>query len=442
MYKKGVLTGILLFGLFFGAGNLIFPPTIGVLSGEQFIPAISGFVVSAVGFAIFTTVVGLITGKSYDALISKLVHPTFSKLFLLLLYLSIGPLFSIPRTAATSFSIGVEPILQADQKSIGLLIFSVVYFVLTYWLSVTPTKLLDRVGKILTPLFAGMIILVIVLGLLKLPNMAMNVTATTYQTTSSAFGAGLLEGYNTLDALAAVAFGVVAMNTLVTFGFKSRKEYKQTVFVSAISISVLFSVLYIGLALLGNHFTMPDNFKGNIGTYILSEMTQRVFGQPGQLFLAVMVIVTCMTTTVGLVVSISEFFNKLYSKLSYQFYVRLFSVLGVVVANFGLDAIIKFAVPVLLLLYPITIVIATIVFLHQLVSLSKVGVRLTMVIVTVIALMQAVSDVFGVESIKSLLNVLPFNDVSMPWILPTLVGLVLAFILPYGKLQKLDVQGE
>lgn len=438
MIKKGVLTGILLFGLFFGAGNLIFPPTIGVLSGEQFIPAIIGFVVSAVGFAIFTTVVGLITGKGYDELIATLIHPIFSKIYLLLLYLSIGPLFSIPRTAATSFSIGVEPVLQETQKSLGLLIFSILYFALTYWLSVTPNKLLDRVGKILTPLFAGMIVLVIVLGVLQLPNIPMNVTSADYQTVSSAFGAGLLEGYNTLDALAAVAFGVVAMNTLKTFGFNSKKEYKQTVFVSAVSISVLFSVLYVGLALLGNRFNVPESFKGNIGTYILSAMTQRVFGQPGQLFLAVMVIVTCMTTTVGLVVSISEFFNKLYPKISYTFYVRLFSVLGIIVANFGLSAIIKFAVPVLLLLYPITITIATIVLLHQLVPLSQVGIRLVMTIVTIVALMQSVSDVFGIESVTALLKALPFYDVSMPWIVPTVIGIILSLVLPQNKISKLN----
>lgn len=442
MIKKGALTGLLLFGMFFGAGNLIFPITMGALSGEQFTPAVIGFVVSAVGIAAFTVVVALITGKSYEEMTATLVNKKFAIIFLLALYLSIGPLFSIPRTAATSFSIGVEPLLADSQKSIVLLVFSILYFCATYYLSITPNNLLDRVGKILTPVFAGMIILVVVLGLLQLPNVPMNVATTAYNSVGSAFGSGMLEGYNTLDALAAVAFSVIAMNTLSTFGFSSKKEYRQTIIVSALSIVVLFTLLYVGLALLGNHFTLPSNFDGNIGTYVLSQMTQRVFGGPAQLFLAVMVIITCMTTTVGLVVSISEFFVKLLPKFTYSFYVRLFCVLGIIVSNFGLTAIIQFAIPVLLLLYPITLTLDIIFCLHQVKDLSKLGIRLMVGVVTVIGLMQALSNFSELAVIKSLLVGLPLNDFGMPWVVPALLGMVLALILPQQRIAKMEHKGE
>lgn len=442
MFKKGALTGVLLFGMFFGAGNLIFPITMGALSGNQFTPAVIGFVVSAVGIAAFTVVVALITGRSYEELTTILVSKKFAVIFLLALYLSIGPLFSIPRTAATSFSVGIEPLLESSQKTIALLVFSVLYFIATYFLSIKPNQLMDRVGKVLTPLFAGMIVLVVVLGLLQLPNAAMNTATTEYSTIGSAFGSGLLEGYNTLDALAAVAFSVIAMNTLSTFGFSSKKEYKKIVYISAMSIVILFTLLYIGLALLGNHFTLPHGFEGNIGTYILSQMTQRVFGQPAQLFLAVMVIVTCMTTTVGLVVSISKFFEQLFPKFNYAFYVRVFCVLGIVVANFGLSAIIQFAIPVLLLLYPITLTLDIIFCLHQVKDLSKLGVRLTVGVVTVIGLMQAISNFSQLAFIKSLLAGMPLNDFGMPWVAPALIGMLLAIILPQQKIAKMEQKGE
>lgn len=435
MIKKGILTGTLLFGLFFGAGNLIFPVTLGVLSGEQFFPAISGFVISAVGIAVFTLIVGLMTGKTYQELIERLVHKKFAVLYLIALYLTIGPLFAIPRTAATSFSIGVEPVLNDGQKSISLLIFTILYFIATYMLSVTPNNLLDRVGKILTPLFAGMIVLVVVLGVLQLPNMAMNNATIEYSSMSNAFGSGVLEGYNTLDALAAVAFSVIAMNTLSTFGFSSKKEYRQTIIVSAISIVVLFSLLYIGLAMLGNQFKLPTDFKGNSGTYILATMTQSVFGQPAQIFLAVMVIITCMTTTVGLVVSISEFFKQFFPKIAYKSYVRVFCILGVMISNFGLSTIIQFAIPVLLLLYPITIVLALIICLNQLMPVSQFGSRLTVGVVTVISLIQALG-------IKDVLTFLPLNNLSMPWVMPAIIGVLLMIVLPQQKIAKIEHKGD
>lgn len=435
MIRKGVLTGTLLFGLFFGAGNLIFPVTLGVLSGENFLPAVTGFVISAVGIAVFTLVVGLMTGQHYQQLVERLIHKKFAVLYLLSLYLTVGPLFAIPRTAATSFSIGIEPVLNDDQKVISLLIFTILYFLATYMLSVKPNNLLDRVGKILTPIFAGMIVLVVVLGVFQLPNIAMNNATTEYSSLSSAFGAGVLEGYNTLDALAAVAFSVIAMNTLSTFGFSSKKEYRQTIVVSAISIVFLFSLLYVGLAILGNHFEMPSDFKGNSGTYILSIMTQRVFGAPAQLFLAVMVIITCMTTTVGLVVSISEFFKQFFPKISYKSYVRVFCVLGMIISNFGLSTIIQFAIPVLLLLYPVTIVLAVIICLNQLIPLSQLGSRLTVGVVTVISLIQALG-------LKDILTFLPLNSLSMPWAIPAVIGLLLTVMLPQQKIAKMEYKGE
>ncbi|MBS4769792.1 branched-chain amino acid transport system II carrier protein [Carnobacteriaceae bacterium zg-ZUI240] len=442
MFKKGLLTGVLLFGLFFGAGNLIFPPNIGVLSGDYFIYAISGFIVSAVGLATFTLIVSLFTGKGYQELMSDLIHPKFALVYLVALYLTIGPLFAIPRTATTSFSIGIEPVLANEYKGIGLSVFAIIYFAFTYWLAVSPTKLLDRIGKVLTPLFAGMIVLIIILGLQQLPHLPMNVASIDYSGAGKAFGSGVLEGYNTLDALAAVAFSVVAMDTLKTFEFKTQKDYKRTILFAGVSVASLFSVLYVGLALLGNYFKLPDTFKGNVGTYILSEMTQRVFGPSAQVFLAVMVIVTCLTTTVGLVVSISKFFNTIYTKFTYITYVRLFCLLGFIISNFGLDTIISLAVPVLLVLYPITIVIALLVCLHQLVTLSKVGIRLTMGIVTILSFLQVLSTINGFHYFKTVISLIPYHDIGVPWLLPAVVGVALAIILPYQKITKFKNNAE
>ena len=154
MAKKGALTGLLLFGIFFGAGNLIFPPSLGALSGEHFLPAIAGFVFSGVGIAVLTLIIGTLNPKGYIYEISTKIAPWFATLYLSVLYLSIGPFFAIPRTATTAYEVGISPLLSDANKGLGLIVFTVLYFAAAYLISLNPSKILDRIGRILTPVFA------------------------------------------------------------------------------------------------------------------------------------------------------------------------------------------------------------------------------------------------------------------------------------------------
>ena len=167
MAKKGALTGLLLFGIFFGAGNLIFPPSLGALSGEHFLPAIAGFVFSGVGIAVLTLIIGTLNPKGYIYEISTKIAPWFATLYLSVLYLSIGPFFAIPRTATTAYEVGINPLLSDANKGLGLIVFTVLYFAAAYLISLNPSKILDRIGRILTPVFAILIVILVVLGAFK-----------------------------------------------------------------------------------------------------------------------------------------------------------------------------------------------------------------------------------------------------------------------------------
>lgn len=396
MAKKGALTGLLLFGIFFGAGNLIFPPSLGALSGEHFLPAIAGFVFSGVGIAVLTLIIGTLNPKGYIHEISKKISPWFATLYLAVLYLSIGPFFAIPRTATTAYEVGISPLLSEANKGLGLIIFTVLYFAAAYLISLNPSKILDRIGRVLTPVFALLIVILVVLGAFKYGGTSPQAASEAYQ--SSAFGTGFLEGYNTLDALASVAF----------------------------------SALYIGLGFLGNHFPVPaEAMKGGTpGVYILSQATQEIFGSTAQLFLAVMVTVTCFTTTVGLIVSTAEFFNSRFPQISYKAYATAFTLIGFAIANLGLDAIIKYSVPVLVILYPITIAIVMIVIVNKFVALSKPGMQLTIGLVTAIALASVLGSSFKIEFLANLVNALPFAAASLPWLVPAIIGILLSLVLP------------
>ena len=425
MLKKGGLTALLLFGIFFGAGNLTFPPQLGFESGGHFWPAIAGFVLSGVGIAILTLVIGTLNPKGYIHEISQKISPKFALVYLAVLYLSIGPFFAIPRTAAAAFSIGFSPLIGSGHTNLWLLAFTVIYFALALWIA------MNSIGRILTPVFAIMIVIVIVAGALKYGGHSPQLASQAYQ--ASAFGKGFLEGYNTLDALASVAFSVVAVATLNQLGFKSKKEYISTIWVVGFVVTLLFGALYLGLAFLGNHFPLqvvglPKD--ANIGASVLSQATQAIFGPAAQIFLAIMVTVTCFTTTAGLIVATGEFFHKAFPKVSYKTYAIIFTLIGFALANLGLNNIIAFSVPVLLILYPITITIVMIVIANKFVALSKPGMQVTVAVVTLIALLSVLGSQFKLAGLNALINLLPLSGASLPWLIPAILCILLSLVLP------------
>lgn len=431
MLKKGSLTGLLLFGIFFGAGNLIFPPALGAQSGEHFWPAIAGFVLSGVGIAILTLIIGTLNPKGYVYEISRKIAPWFATAYLVALYLSIGPFFAIPRTATTAFEVGIAPMLPTGATGIGLVVFTVIYFALAYVIALNPSKILDSIGRILTPIFAILIVVLVILGAIKYGGQAPQAATEAYA--NAAFGQGFLEGYNTLDALASVAFSVIAVTTLNQLGFASKKEYVSTIWLVGIVVAIGFSVLYVGLGFLGNHFPIPADVMAsdtNKGVYVLSQATQAIFGSGAQIFLAAMVTVTCFTTTAGLIVSTGEFFHNTFPQVSYKTYATIFTLIGFAIANLGLSTIIQYSVPVLMILYPITIAIVMIVIVNKFVALSKPGMQLTIGVVTLIALADVLGGQFKVEAVVNLIKVLPFAAQSLPWLAPAVLGIILSLILP------------
>lgn len=430
MVRKGFLTGLLLFGIFFGAGNLIFPPALGVESGREFWPAILGFCLSGVGLAIVTLLVGTLTNGGFKKEMDQKFSPWFSLGFLILLYLSIGPLFAIPRTATVSFEVGLSPIV--GNSPIALFIFTFMFFLVAYLLAIKPNNILNSVGKILTPIFALLILLLVVIGALKFGQLDSSLASDNYA--KNAFGTGVLAGYNTLDALASVAFCLVATETLKQFGFKSKKEYLSTIWVVGLVTSLAFSILYLGLAFLGNKFEIPADILANPnvnkGAYVLAQSSYQLFGSFGRLFLSLMVILTCFTTTVGLIVSVSEFFDQNLSFGHYKFYATVFTLVGFGIANLGLNAVIAFSVPVLTLLYPIVIVVVLIILLNKWVALSKKGMSLTIALVTIVSVLEVLSGLIALPVLTNLVTGLPFHAISMSWLLPTIIGLSLAMLLP------------
>ena len=435
MIKKGALTGLLLFGMFFGAGNLIFPPSLGALSGAQFWPAISGFVLSGVGIAMLTLIIGALNPKGYAYEISYKIAPWFATAYLVMLYLSIGPFFAIPRTATVAYEVGIAPMLPSNISAVGLAVFTLIYFIAAFLIALNPSKILNSIGRILTPIFALLIVILVVLSAIKYG--ATDIQPAMADYAKSAFGTGFIEGYNTLDALASVAFSVVVVHTLNQLGFRNKQEYVTTVWVVGLVVALGFSLLYVGLAFLGNHFPVPsevmNNSQINKGVYILSQATQAIFGNSAQLFLAVMVAVTCFTTTAGLIVSSGEFFHARFPAFSYKTYAIIFTLIGLAVANLGLDVIIRYSIPVLQILYPLTIVIVMLVIINKFFALSKIGMQSTVAVTALIALADVLSPLLQLTELSNLIQTLPLAHLSLPWLVPSCLGIGISLILPHRQ---------
>ena len=353
MFKHGLQIGLLLFGMFFGAGNLIFPPSLGFMSGGMFAPAILGFLLSGIGMPVIALIIGTFNPGSYRAEMNRKISPLFSLLLLSLIYLSIGPLMAIPRTAATSFSIGVLPI--TGDGALPLAIFTILYFAFAWWLAITPTKLLARLGKVLTPMFAVLIVVLMITGLFAYTSTSLPAPLGKYS--ASAFGTGFIEGYNTMDALAGLAFGIVVVGVVRDLGVSDPADVARGTILSGVGSGLIMAVVYALVTVVGaqSRGAFAPSSNGGIA---FAQIARMYLGDAGLVVLAVTVTVACLKTAVGLVTSCSQTFVGMFGgRVTYRGWAVVFTLVSFALANGGLDALIAWSLPVLSVMYPLAIVL-------------------------------------------------------------------------------------
>lgn len=417
--RKDTLTiGLMLFALFFGAGNLIFPPFLGQEAGANFWPAMLGFVVTGVGLPLLTVVV-ISMAKDGIQEIGSRVHPLFAVVFSAAVYLSIGPFFGIPRSANVAFEMSVKPFLaESGSHSMMLMIFTVVFFALVYWVCLNPSKMVERIGSILTPVLLAAIVLLVVASIFKLDG---SFGAVSEKYTATPFVTGFLEGYLTMDTIAALAFGIIVISAVQQKKQLERSQVVRETLKAGLIAGIGLTFVYVTVGMLGAKMASVGTFD-NGGT-ILTEAAKLVFGTPGMLLLGLIVTLACFTTAVGLVAATSQFFAKMMPKVSYKTFTLAITVISLLIANLGLNQIISISVPVLIVLYPITIVLVVLSFLDRFFNGSRgvyIGAVFTAGMVSVIDGLKS----FGIESevLASTLKSLPLYAEGLGWLLPALIG--------------------
>ncbi len=428
-----LLVAATLFGMFFGAGNLIFPVHLGQLAGRNLLPAIAGFIITAVGIPILgVAAIGNTHSDGLQALSAK-VGKRYSYFFTCLLYLTIGPCFAIPRCATTSFTTGIEPLLGSQiSGKMALLVFSAIFFALVLFFSLKPGNITLWIGKLINPLFLFFLAILILSALLH-PGIAVSEAQPDAAYETGAMFHALSEGYGTMDAIAGLAFGIVVVNVIRQMGVTDDTAVAGEVLHSGILAGILMAVIYMLTILMGAQslglFAVSEN-----GGIALSQISSHYLGRAGLLILAVTITFACLKTSIGLVTSCSETFVQMFpDKLSYRTWAVIFTLFSFTISNMGLSTIIRYSVPVLMLIYPPAIALILLAmfgkhFHHD----QKVYVW-----VTAFTWAASLFDFFKTlpEQVQILFhldkavafaqNFLPFFDLNLGWIIPAVVGLVI-----------------
>lgn len=423
--KDLLLVSLMLFSLFFGAGNLIFPPFLGQSAGNKTWVAMAGFLITAVGFPILGVVAVAKSNGLYN--LAKKVNPIFALIFTTLIYLSIGPGLGIPRAGSLPFEMAVAPYLpQGMSRTLALFLFTLVFFAVAYWLSLSPSKLVDRMGKVLTPTLLFLIAIIFISSLFS-PLGSYGNTATEY--VANPFLKGFLEGYLTMDTIAALNFGIVISLTIKSRGIKDENSVISSSIKAGLMAGLLLIVIYSMLAHLG---ATSGNLYGSTsnGAETLTNVMSHIFGAPGLVLLAVVFTLACLTTSVGLITSCSQYFGSLTSRISYKNWVRILVLSSMSLANMGLNKILSISVPILNGIYPIAIMLIVLGILNKYFKDNSTIYKLTILFTGVVSFLDALSQLgLNIDFLNKLLYKLPLYSQGLCWLVPALIGLLLGVIL-------------
>lgn len=441
--KEYIYVASMLFGLFFGAGNLIFPIHLGQLAGSHIWIAVAGLLITAVGMPLMSVAaLGISRSDGLFALSGKVARP-YAYFFTCLLYLTIGPFFAIPRCATTSFTVGLEQVLPEGHARLFLLLFTLLFFVAALLFSLFPGKILTWVGKILNPCFLVFLGILVTVALVR-PAAAIGEVAPQGDYAAQPFFAGFLEGYNTMDVLAGLAFGIVVVQVIRGLGVENEDAVAGTTVRAGVFSCLLMGLIYVAVALVGVQSRGVFETSEN-GGIAFAQIARHYLGYPGLIVLAATVTLACLKTAVGLITSCAETFKTMFPKgPSYRVWAIVFSTVSFLFANFGLSTIIEFSIPVLMFLYPLAITLAVLALFGRFFGHD----RAMYVSVTAFTLVAAVYDLLrtlpeGLRTachldgfLKAVGTVLPLSGLGLGWVCPALLGAVVGLIVHFVRKPK------
>lgn len=443
-FNQTLLVGSLLFGLYFGAGNLIFPIELGQNSGTNLYKVVLGFIISGVGLPILGVVASAISKNDSLFEMGKTVNNKFAYFFTTALYLTIGPFFAIPRTSTVAFEVGIAPNISEDKIKLFLFIFSLIFFLAVLAFALKPGKVMDNIGKILTPTFLILLSVLVIFAIIKpMGDLAKNQPTKIYQ--KNPLFTGILDGYNTMDALASLAFAIIIISSIRKLGVKDSNQIAKETLKSGVICLIAMSTVYISLSFMSSS-SVNIMKLGNNGGRILSNISFYYLGNFGKILLAAIVIVACLKTAIGLIIACSEIFIQMYpNTLSYKAYAVVFTLISFLIANLGLQKIISLSIPVLMYLYPLAIVLIFLSLAYPIIGKNKRIFSLTILFTAIFSIFDLLKalpkNISSTNSISRIVdfakNYLPAFELGFGWLIPAIFGIILGLLISIIKKEKI-----
>ncbi|MDV4150002.1 branched-chain amino acid transport system II carrier protein [Clostridium sp. AL.422] len=405
--KDSIIVGFALFSMFFGAGNLIFPAYLGNTIGDQYILGIIGFILTGVGLPLLA-ILACAKGDGTFKSISRKIGPKFSVILTAILFIAIGPMLAIPRTAATTFELAINPFFQGISPFVAM----AVYFLINLFFVLSKTSIIDSIGKYLTPALMVLLFVLIAKGLF-MPIGTINET-----NAINVFPNSLLEGYQTMDAIAALLFAGMITTSLKSKGYKG-KEMPTMILKSSLIAVIGLAFVYGGLTYIGAQTVgLASSEIGKTGLLIL--ISKNILGNIGPTLIGIAMGLACLTTSIGLITAGANFFEKTSNgKLSFKLNAIIISIISLGIATLGVDNIVVLSVPILNVLYPVSITLIATTLLSKYIKNIK-AIRAGVYTSLVFGIL------FAIPGIN--LNFIPLADMGFGWVIPTLIAIICGYI--------------
>ncbi|PVZ71669.1 branched-chain amino acid transport system II carrier protein [Pelagibaculum spongiae] len=423
--------GFMTFALFLGAGNIIFPPLAGQLAGDNYLLSVAGFLLTAVGMPLLGIIAMAVVGGGFETL-TKHLPKTVGVVIGFAIYMAIGPMLAMPRTAVVAFEMGIVPFIGEESKQLFQAVWSVAFFAVAWVLAINPGKLMHTIGKVITPALI-FLLLVISISTFIIPQGEIGAASGEWLTTP--FSKGFTEGYLTMDTLAAMMFGMVIITNLKAHGITDGRALTKYCIYAGIIAAVGLSIVYFSLFYLGatSGGISPN---GTNGAVIFTQYVNSMYGTTGVASLAAVIILACLTTAVGLSTAVSQYLCSLWPAISYRTMTTGLLIVCTIVANVGLSTLISISVPILISIYPVAIVLIILNLLKPVLRNPESAFGLTLAVTFAISLIDGL-NVAGFEWAKSLQEItaiLPLFEQSLGWLLPAIIALAISQAIPPRQL--------
>lgn len=430
MFRHSIILGFALFALYFGAGNLIFPPSIGNMTGTDWIPSLIGFSITGIILPLLAVIAVLNAGGKFEQL-TRPISPWFYAVFNLALMVGIGMFVTIPRMAATTHELGVGVLFPQVPQMVTIVLF----FAISFYFAMDKSNVIDKIGKVLTPLLVIILLFIVGKGVFAPIGTPVDTGA------KAPFSEAFISAYQTGDVITGILCAPIFIAAIVGYGYKGRQVRKIALIgtgIAGIGLLIVYGgLLFIGA---GGSAVFPRDIES---TVLVSEIVQSLLGNFGSIALAIAVALACLTSTIGVMAVIADFLHKLSKeKISYRAWVFVISLVGVAIGSLGVGKIINYTMPIFTVLYPVAIVLVFLGVFNKFIPNAG-GYRGSILLTLFVSTFETITaHGINVPFISEAISKLPFSQNGFAWLVPSIVGFVAGLIIQQIFSRKANKNSE